>query len=119
MTSAKPVYDPSNDSSVITFQRHRDEEGNFLDIDTTIFHGPHGFYLQEKKVQIWMGRCWENVTDEDKNFAPAHAKRRVVTCPPSPLSTEQVIRMVVEEFIPEEGGALSTALGILEQHGIR
>jgi hypothetical protein len=118
MTSIQPIYDPASDSSLITFQRHQDEEGNFLDIDTTIFHGEHGFYLQEKKVQIWIDRCWENVTDEDKNFAPAHARRRVVSCPLSPLTKEQVIRMVVEQFVPEEEGALALALGILDQHGI-
>lgn len=120
MPSAKALFDPANDDSLLTLQCHQDQDGNYFNTDTTIFFSKSaGFYKQERKVQVWSERCWEDVTDQDMSFAPAHAKRRVLECPCSPLTAEQVIRMVCEYFVPEEGGARAIALAILDEKGIR
>ena len=118
MPSTKKHYDPSNDACLLTFQRHLDEEGNFLDIDTTIYLSKSlGYYQQEKRAQVWVDRCWENAILEES--APEDARRRILECPCSALTPEQVIRMVVEQFVPEEGGARDLALRILDQAPIR
>jgi hypothetical protein len=120
MPSAKELYDPSNDNSLLTLQCHENGEGNYFNTDTTIFFSPSaGYYKQERKVQVWRERCWEDCTEEELSFAPAHAKRRVLECPCSPLTAGQVIRMVVEYFVPEEGDARAIALAILDDKAIR
>jgi hypothetical protein len=115
MSSTKHGFNPADDLCLLTFQRHRDEEGNYLDIDTTIYLSKtRGYYQQEKKAQIWQERCWENVRGEEVSRLQGQV-RRILECPCSPLTPEQLIRMVVEEFVPEEGGARELALRILDQ----
>lgn len=119
MTKTEQHYDPAKDSCLLTFQRHQDEEGNFLDIDTTIYLSKsRGYYQQEKRAQIWSERCWENMSLEEGACDDHGARRRILECPCSPLTPEQVIRMVVEQFVPEEGGARDLALRILDQVAI-
>jgi hypothetical protein len=120
MPSTKHHYDPSSDACLLTFQRHRDEEGNFLDIDTTVYLSKtRGYYQQEKRAQVWKDRCWENASVEVDDCDQEDARRRILECPCSALTPEQVIRMVVEQFVPEEGGARDLALRILDQSPIR
>ena len=120
MTAVNMKYNPEEDTQLTTFFLHRDAEGNFLDIDTQLFHSEeHGFYLQEKKVQVWNGRCWENAHAEHVLTAPRKkAHRRVLICPCSPLTPAHVIRLIVENDIPEEGGARSLALKALQSAGV-
>lgn len=119
MISTEHQFDPLNDTCLLTFQRHEDEEGNPLDIDTSIYLSrTGGYYVQEKKAQHWMGRCWENATTDLEDSSEIHARRRILECPCSPITPEQVISIVVNQFVPEEGGALALVLGILNQHGI-
>ena len=119
MPVTNPKFNPSQDTLVITLFLHRDEEGNMIDIDTHLYYSEeHGFYLQEKKAQIWIDRCWENVTEDDHKFAPMNAPRRILSCTCRPMTTAQVIRLVVENHVPEEGGALKLALHALDRAGI-
>ena len=117
MPATKPEFNPAVDTLITTLFLHRDEEGNFLDTDTHLYHSPeHGFYVQERKVQIWMKRCWENFSEAEHRFAPANAPRRILTCACRPMTPVQVIHLMVETHVPEEEGARDLALQCLTVH---
>jgi len=118
MSTTKPKFNPAEDQHLATFFLHRDEQGCFLDIDTHLYHSSqHGFYMLEKKLQFWGGRCWENVSEADQ-FSDSSAPRRILTCPCRPLTAAQVIRLVIEENVPEEEGARDMALKALQNAGL-
>jgi hypothetical protein len=119
MPATKPEFNPAVDTLITTLFLHQDEEGNMIDIDTHLYHSQkHGFYLQEKRSQIWIERCWENVTEEDHRYAPANAPRRILTCVCRPVTPSEVIRLMVENHVPEEEGARDLALRALDIAGL-
>jgi hypothetical protein len=119
MPATKPEFNPANDTLVDTLFLYRDDEGELLDIDSHLYHSEeHGFYLQEKKAQIWIERCWENVTEEDHRFASSDAPRRILSCACRPLTPGEVIRLMVENHVPEEEGARDLALRALDLAGL-
>jgi len=119
MPASKHLYDPSRDTLLTTLFMHRDEEGNFYDIDTHLYHSAkHGFYLQEKRAQVWIERCWENVSELMHHFVSTDAPRRILSCPCRPLTPAQVIRLIIHEHVPEEEGARELALRALANAGV-
>ena len=120
MPATKPTFNPSKDTHITTFFLHQDQDGNLLDIDTHLYHsGEHGFYLQEKKVQVWIDRCWETVSESDHPCTLAEAPRRVLTCACRPMTPGQVVRLIIENHVPEEEGALKTAMAALDAAGVK
>jgi len=119
MPATKPEFNPAEDTPIATFFLHQDESGGFYDIDTHLYHSSkHGFYLQEKRAQVWIGRCWENVSESILRFAPADARRRMLTSTCRPLTPAQVIRLIINEHVPEEEGARDLALRALAKADI-
>ena len=119
MPATKPTYNPAKDNLIATLFLHRDEDGYFLDTDTHLYHSEeHGYYVQERKVQIWIERCWENVSEAEHRFVTSDVPRRTLTCACRPLTPGQVIRLMVEYHVPEEEGARDAALKALAVSGI-
>jgi hypothetical protein len=118
LRTSKIQFDPSNDTHITTLFLDRDEEGNFLDIDSELLHSEeHGFYLARTIIQVWAGRTWETATDDQAEAALREHRRSLKVL--RPLTPVQVIRLIVEHNIPEEEGALALALSALDTAGIK
>jgi len=117
MLLSKPTYDPSNDTHITTLFLDRDEEGNFLDVDSMLHHSEeHGYYLARTIIQVWDGRSWETVTSEEAEEALREHRRSIKTF--RSLTPVQVIRLIVENNMPEEEGCRKLAITALESAGI-
>jgi hypothetical protein len=117
MKTSQIQYDPANDTHITTLFLDRDDEGNFLDVDSSLMHSvEHGYYLARKIIQIWDGRSWETATDEEAEASLREHRRSLKTF--RPLTPSQVIRLIVENNVPEEEGARGLALGALDTAGI-
>ena len=117
MISTKPIYDPANDTYITTLFLDKDDEGNFLDVDSMLHHSEeHGFYLARTIIQVRQGRTWETATSEEAEGSLRELRRSIKVY--RPLSREQVIRMVVDQYMPEEEGARDLALHALSLAGI-
>ena len=117
MKTSQTKFDPANDAHITTLFLDKDEEGNFLDVDSTIQHSEeHGFYLVRKITQVWNG-SWETATDEEAEASLREHRRSLKTL--RPLTPAQVIRLIVENNVPEEEGARDLALAALNGAGIK
>ncbi len=117
MLLSKPTYDPSNDTYITTLFLDKDEEGNFLDVDSMLHHSDeHGFYIARTIIQIWDGSIWTTATNEESESALREHRRSLRVF--RPLTPAQVIRMVVEQFVPEEEGARDLTINALRAAGI-
>jgi hypothetical protein len=118
MKTSHIQYDPANDAHVTTLFLDRDVEGNFLDVDSMLHHSEEcGFYLARKIIQVWDGHSWETATDEETDAALREHRRSLKTF--RSLTPSQVIRLIVENNIPEEEGARVMAIAALDAAGIR
>lgn len=116
--ASKIQFDPTNDTHIVTLFLDKDEDGNFLDIDSDLRHSEdHGFYLARTIIQVWGGRTWETATDDQAGEALREHRRSLRVF--RPLTPAQVIRLIVENNVPEEEGALSLALSALDAAGIK
>lgn len=88
------------------------------DIDSTIHHSKkHGFYLRRRIVQVRKGRVWATVRrNGDADTIPSHQRRCLTTV--RPLSRAQMIRLLVESYLPEEEGARDAVMEALVSAGI-
>lgn len=118
MKISQTRFDPANDTHITTLFLDRDEEGNFLDVDSSIHHSEeHGLYLARTVIQVWRGRTWETATDDEAEAALRKHRRSLRVF--RPLTPAQVIRLIVENTVPEEEGALGLTLAALDAAGIR
>jgi hypothetical protein len=118
MTTAKIKFNPANDTYITSLFLDWDEEGNFLDVETSVMHSEeHGYYLARTIVQVWRDRTWETAIEDEAEEAPRHHRRTIKVY--RPLTPVQVIRLIVENSIPDEGGALQMTLSALDAAGIR
>lgn len=117
MKTSLSRFDPSADKFITTLFLDRDEEGNFLDVDSTIHHSEeHGFYLARRIIQVWDGSSWETASDVQAEESLREHRRTLHTF--RSLTPEQVIRLIVENTVPEEEGARALALWALDTEGI-
>lgn len=117
MKTSHIQYDPANDTRITTLFLDRDEEGNFLDVDSTIHYSEeHGYYLARKIIQVWDGRSWETATDEAAEASLREHRRSLKTF--RPLTPAQVILLIVENNVPEEEGARAMAIAALSTAGM-
>jgi hypothetical protein len=118
MKTSSTEFAPSTDTYITTLFLDRDEDGNFLDVDSMLYHSAeYGFYLARTIIQIWQGRTWETATDDEAESAPREHRRSLKVF--RRLTPSQVIRLIVEKTIPVEEGALLLALNALDAAEIR
>ncbi len=118
MLVQKPQFNPSNDTHITTLFLDRDEEGNFLDVDSDLRHSEeHGYYLARRIIQVWDGSSWETASDVEAEESLREQRRTLNTY--RSLTPAQMLRLLVENTVPEEEGARALALGALDLAGIR
>ena len=113
-------FNPAKDDYVADVNPDSDSEGGCRnpDIDSMIYHSEkHGFYLQRRIVQIRKGRVWMTVKRHKDPFACSDDQRRCLTTV-RPLTRAQVIRLILESYLPEQEGAKDGALKTLTSAGI-
>lgn len=106
-------YDPSTDRQILCVGGTPDSNGELMDIHETLYLSSRaGFYLQRQIRQIRRGRTWETAElgecdelQDSENIRFLQVLR--------PMSRAQVIRYVVDAYMPREGGVhLSTHLAL-------
>ena len=118
MNSPRTQFDPIRDAHITTLFLDRNEDGTYQDVDSCLMHSAkHGFYLNRRVIQIWNGYCWETATDEEAESSLREHRRCLKTT--RPLKVHEVIRLIVENSVPEEENALSIAIAALDAAGIR
>ena len=119
MARAKIPYDPANDTFIMNLFLDRDAEGKTLEVESLLNHSEeHGYYLSRRIVQVRKGRTWETATEEESEAAPAELRRTLGNIT-RPLTPHQVLRLLVENLVPEQEGVRSAAIRALESAGIR
>ena len=117
MKTAQKQFDPTNDIHITTLFLDRDEEGNFLDVDSQLYHSDeHGFYLARTIIQVWQGRTWETAANDEAESALREHRRSLKVF--RLLLPAEVIRLIVEHTVPEEEGARALAIAALDNAGI-
>jgi len=118
MKTSKTRFNPAIDTHITTLFLDRDQEGNFLDIDSSLMHSAeHGFYLARTIIQVRKGRTWETATEDEAESARHELRRTLKVF--RPLTPSQVIRMIVGNAVPEEEGARDLAIAALDAAGIQ
>lgn len=107
------IYDPSEDLQLLSVGGIPDASGRLLDVHETLFlSSAAGFYLQRQIRQIRRGRTWETAELGECDDCPDSGKIRFLKVL-RPMSRAQVIRYVVDAYMPREGGVhLATHLAL-------
>ncbi len=107
------LHDPSSDQQLLSVGGCPDAKGTLLDIHETLFLSKkEGFYLQRQIRQIRRGRTWETAELGDCDDLSNSGNVRFLKVL-RPMSRAQVIRYVVDAYMPWEGGLhLATHLAL-------
>lgn len=106
-------YDTTRDRQILSVGGSPDATGNLLDIHETLFLSRSaGFYLQRQIRQIRRERTWETAELGECDECPNAGNVRFLKVI-RPMSRAQVIRYVVDVYMPREGGVhLATHLAL-------
>jgi hypothetical protein len=107
------IYDPSGDQQLLSVGGSADATGKLLDIHETLFLSDSaGFYLHRQIRQVRRGRTWETAELGECDDYPVSGDVRFLKLI-RPMSRAQVIRFVVDAYMPREGGLhLATHLAL-------
>lgn len=107
------IYDPSVDQQLLSVGGSPDAMGKLLDIHETLYLSEQaGFYLQRQTRQFRIGRSWETAELGECDDFPVLGDVRFLKVI-RPMSRAQVIRYVVDAYMPREGGLhLATHLAL-------
>lgn len=109
----KPIYDPSCDEEILSIGGSLNRKGDLMDIHETLYlSATNGFYLQRQIRQIRKGRTWETAELGECDDSPESGNIRILKVL-RPMSRAQVIRYVVDAYMPRQGGVhLATQLAL-------
>jgi hypothetical protein len=114
-----PNHNPALDQEILSHGGVQDERGRCLDIHETLFHSPtEGFYLRREIWQGLKGRTWETLELgelDDPTFSSSTRVRFLKV--QRPMSRDQVMRFVINAYMPSTEGIREEALRFFEQHG--
>lgn len=111
-------FNPIKDTELATLRSEPDEQGRTPDIDTILYHSEeHGFYLVRRIAQIRRDGVWQTADDSEDSLSVPRRHRRCLTTL-RPLTRAQMIRLILESYLPEEGGAKRAVLKSLSASGI-
>ena len=112
------IFDPSSDQQLLCVGGIPDSEGNLLDIHETLYLScSSGFYLQRQIRQILRERTWETVELGECDHCPDSGNVRFLKVI-RPMSRAQVIRYVIDAYMPREKGVHLATLLALEKAGL-
>jgi hypothetical protein len=111
-------YDPTTDQLLMSIGGIPDENGDLLDIHESLYHSEaSGFYLQRVINQARRGEIWK-IAQLDENGHDGASEETRFQYEIEPLSNEQVIRYIIEVYVPEISGLKQTAHQALDGAGI-
>ncbi|MFZ0615921.1 MAG: hypothetical protein WAN16_05665 [Chthoniobacterales bacterium] len=111
-------YDPTTDQLLMSIGGIPDENGDLLDIHESLYHSQaSGFYLQRVIHQARRGEIWK-IAQLDENGHDGASEETRSQYEIEPLSNEQVIRYIIEVYVPEISGLKQTAHQALDGAGI-
>lgn len=106
-------YNTKLDEEIMSIGGVPDEHARYQDIHETLFYSKSwGFYLESRIRQRLEGRTWETLElGEFENPDPKSRFRFLQVF--RPMSRDQVIRFVIENYMPTKEGIRDEALRIL------
>jgi len=108
-------YNTALDKEIMSMGGVPDGEGEFHDIHETLFHSKkEGFYLQRKIRQALRGRTWDTLELGEYDYTTSTEEVRFLTVY-RPMSREQVIRFLIEAYMPTAEGIRAELLRMLDQ----
>ena len=112
-TPNTPKYNTALDEEIMSLGGVPDGEGRFLDIHEALFHSEtEGFYLQRKIRQALRGRTWDTLELGEYNYPTSAEEVRFLTVH-RPMTREQVMRFLIEAYMPEAEGIRAEFLRML------
>lgn len=108
-----PHYDSASDEQILCIGGASNTEGDLMDIQETLYLSKKaGFYLLRQIRQIRKGRTWETAKLDECDDQSDARKIRILKVI-RPMSRAQVMRYVVDAYMPREGGVhLATHLAL-------
>ena len=109
----KSVYNPTSDDQILSIGGRPNDEGDLLDIHEALYLSRRaGFYLHRQIRQIRKGRTWETAELDECDGRHDVENIRLLKVI-RPMTRDQVIRYVVDAYMPREGGVhLATHLAL-------
>jgi hypothetical protein len=106
-------YNTALDEEIMSLGGAPDGEGEFHDIHETLFHSKkEGFYLQRKIRQALRGRTWDTLELGEYDYMTSTEEVRFLTVYRT-MSREQVMRFLIEAYMPVAEGIRAELLGKL------
>jgi len=107
------LYEPASDAPVLSLGGCSNAEGDLMDIHETLYLSKKsGYYLHRLIRQIRKGRTWETAKLDECDGQHDSENIRILKVI-RPMSRAQVIRYVVDAYMPREGGVhLATHLAL-------
>jgi len=109
-------FNEAADEEILSHEGVSDQGGTLLDIRETLFHSKtEGFYLKRTIPQRFLGRTWETVEhgeDHLEENALGGGIFRILTVYRR-MDRHQVMRFIVDSYMPTEGGIRDEAIRIL------
>jgi hypothetical protein len=113
-----PKYNTALDEEIMSLGGVPDGEGELLDIHETLFYSKsEGFYIQRKTRQALRGRTWDTLEFGEYDYTTSSEEVRFLKVY-RPMTRAQVMRFVIEAYMPVTEGIRKEALRILLATGV-
>jgi hypothetical protein len=113
-----PEYNTALDEEIMSLGGVPDGEGELLDIHETLFYSKsEGFYIQRKTRQALRGRTWDTLEFGEYDYTTSSEEVRFLKVY-RPMNRAQVMRFVIEAYMPVTEGIRGEALRILLTTGV-
>jgi hypothetical protein len=112
------TYDLTTDQLLMSIGGIPNGNGELLDIHESLYHSEtSGFYLQKVINQARRGESWKIAQLDESGHESASEETRFHH-EIEPLSNEQVIRYIIEIYVPDISGLKLTAHQALDRAGL-
>ena len=113
-----PKYNTALDEEIMSLGGVPDGEGELLDIHETLFHSKsEGFYIQRKTRQALRGRTWDTLEFGEYDYTTSSEEVRFLKVY-RPMTRAQVMRFVIEAYMPVTQGIREEAIRIFLAAGV-
>jgi hypothetical protein len=113
-----PKYNTALDEEIMSLGGVPNGEGELLDIDETLFYSEsEGFYIQRKIRQALRGRTWDTLEFGEYDYTTSSEEVRFLKVYRQ-MTRTQVMRFVIEAYMPVTEGIREEALRILLATGV-
>ena len=111
-------FNAALDEEIMSLGGVPDGEGELLDIhETLLYSKSEGFYIQRKTHQALRGRTWDTLEFGEYDYTPSSEEVRFLKVY-RPMTRAQVMRFLIEAYMPLTEGIREEALRILLAAGV-